>query len=320
MADTTDRNEAEPSDISSALDVEQLDLNLYRSRNLSLNFDTRVVFGGQVVSQALVAATNCVKPEFTLHSLHCYFLLSASGSTPLLYYVDRVRDGRSYSTRSVRAVQGGRNIFIMVCSFQKPEFWQPSRHWSMPQAPHPDECDTEVEHIRRMAANPDATEEGRARLTAYAESREMSPLIVKYAGNTIDDEGRRMARYWMKTKTARQHHAAFQKCILAYISDTHLVSVAATTSRLKRSVPDGPSALGMSSSLDHSVVFYKNHFDCGDWLLYVMTSPAAAMGRAFCTGLLYSQDGALVAVVNQEGVLRAKVSPPEETSQAKAKM
>jgi len=68
------------------------------------------------------------------------------------------------------------------------------------------------------------------------------------------------------------------------------------------------------------VIFYKNHFDCGDWLLYVMTSPAAAMGRAFCTGLLYSQDGALVAVVNQEGVLRAKVSPPEETSQAKAKM
>ena len=101
----------------------------------------------------------------------CYFLLqvSASASTPLLYYVDRVRDGRSYSTRSVRAVQGGRNVFIMLCSFQKPEFWQPSRHWSMPQSPHPDECNTEVEHLRRLAAYPDVTKEGRARLIAYAE-------------------------------------------------------------------------------------------------------------------------------------------------------
>jgi len=317
------RNEVEPDDISSALDVEQLDLNLYRSRNLSLNFDARGVFGGQVISQALVAATKCVKPQFTLHSLHAYFLLNASASTPLLYYVDRVRDGRSYSTRSVRAVQGGRNVFIMVCSFQIPEFWQPSRHWSMPQAPRPDECENEVEHLRRLAAQPDLAEGRRGRLIAYAKSREKSPLSVKYAGGAIDNEGRRTFKYWMKTKTGRQHPAAFQKCILAYISDTHLISAAATTSHLKRSAPNasGPSALGMESSLDHSVVFYKNDVDCGDWLLYVITSPAAALGRAFCSGLLYARDGVLVAVVNQEGVLRAKVDPPgEQTSRVKAKM
>jgi acyl-CoA thioesterase len=101
----------------------------------------------------------------------CYFLLGASASTPLLYYVDRVRDGRSYATRSVRAVQGGRNVFIMVCSFQKPEPWQPSRHWPMPQSPHPDECNTEVEHLTRMAADPDVAEQGRARLIEYAKVR-----------------------------------------------------------------------------------------------------------------------------------------------------
>jgi acyl-CoA thioesterase II len=320
MADLLDHNQAEPSDISSALDVEQLDLNLYRSRNLSMLFEARGVFGGQVISQALVAATRCVKPEFTVHSLHAYFLLSASASMPLLYYVDRVRDGRSYATRSVRAVQGGRNVFIMLCSFQIPEFWQPSRHWPMQQAPHPDECDSEVEHIRRMAAQPDQTEESRTRLLGYAKSREQSPLLVKYAGDRNDD-GRRTFLYWMKTKTAKQHPAAFQKCILAYISDTHLVSAAANTSRLKRMKSNSPSALGMSASLDHSVTFYKNDFDCGDWLLYQMTSPAAAQGRAFCSGFLYAQDGALVAVVNQEGLLRAKVPPPsEETLQAKAKM
>ena len=89
----------------------------------------------------------------------------------MLYYVDRVRDGRSYATRSVRAVQGGRNVFIMLCSFQIPEFWQPSRHWPMPQAPHPDECETEIEHLRRMAALPDVTEEYSMRLIAYAKVR-----------------------------------------------------------------------------------------------------------------------------------------------------
>ena len=100
-----------------------------------------------------------------------YFLLSASASTPLLYYVDKVREGRSYCTRAVRAVQGGRTIFIMLCSFQIPEFWQPSRHWAMPQAPRPDECKSEVEHIKQMAAQPGITEERRLGYMAYAEVR-----------------------------------------------------------------------------------------------------------------------------------------------------
>jgi len=322
MADPLDHNQAEPHDISYALDVEQLDLNLYRSRNLTLPFEARGVFGGQVISQALVAATNCVKPEFTLHSLHAYFILSASASAPLLYYVDRVRDGRSYSTRSVRAVQGGRNVFVMICSFQVPEFWQPSRHWTMPQAPHPDECESDITHIRRLAEQPGLTEEGRLRLIAYANEKEDSPVSVKYAGDFVNDhENRRTFMCWMKAKTMRQYSAAFQKCILAYISDHRLLSVAINTSGLKRSGSNGPSALGMASSLDHSVMFYQNDFDCGDWLLYVMTSPAAAMGRAYCNGLLYTRDGTLLAVVNQEGVLRAKVDrPSEEIPQVKAKM
>ncbi|KAI9512335.1 thioesterase II [Russula earlei] len=320
MADhPLDNNQAEPSDISHALDVEQLDLNLYRSRNLSLPFEARGVFGGQVISQALVAATRCVKPEFALHS---YFLLSASASAPLLYYVDRVRDGRSYSTRAVRAVQGGRTVFIMLCSFQIPEFWHPSRQWTVPQAPRPEECEMDVVHIRRWAEQPDQTREGRMRLLALAKAQE-SPVSVKFAGDSINElDGRWRFMYWMKAKTTRQYPAAFQKkCILAYITDTYFLPVASNISRLKRSVSEGPTAFGMASSLDHSVVYYKNDFDCGDWLLFVMTSPAAAMGRAFCSGLLYSKDGALLAVVNQEGVLRTKIRAPNEvTSQTKARL
>ena len=96
-----------------------------------------------------------------------YFTLNTSASVPLLYYVDRVRDGRSYSTRSVRAVQGGRTVFVMLCSFQIPEFSQPSRHWAMPQAPPPDKCEGEVERVVRIAAQPDITEEHRSRLVAF---------------------------------------------------------------------------------------------------------------------------------------------------------
>ncbi|KAI0271567.1 thioesterase-like superfamily-domain-containing protein [Gloeopeniophorella convolvens] len=323
MADPSDHNQAEPADISAALDVELLDVNLYRSnRNLALPFRARGVFGGQVISQALVAATKCVRPEYALHSLHAYFLLSASAATPLLYYVDRVRDGRSYSTRSVRAVQGGRAVFIMLCSFHTPEFWQPSRHWPMPPVPPPEECISEVVFIKHRAEHPTQTELGKSWLIGYAEERMKSPISVKHAGERVDEgEGRRTFMYWMKAETSQRYPAHFQKCILAYITDLHFMGAAITTSGLKRHAAEGAKALGMSSSLDHSLVFYNNDFDCGDWLLYVMTSPASALGRGFCSGLLYSRDGTLLAATNQEGVLRANVRPSgEENSQVKAKI
>jgi acyl-CoA thioesterase len=221
MVDPLYNNQTEPRDISYTLDVEQLDLNLYRSRNLTLPYQARGVFGGQVISQALVAATRCVKPEFTLHvrvhshttisvrepssyayiprranghsrcmyvsfsrlirekekyndfAFKAYFTLSVSASVPLLYYVEQVRDGRSHSTRSVRAVQGGRVVFVMLCSFQIPEFGQPSHHWTMPRVPRPDECEGEIECLKRMASRPDhdLTEERRSQLIAWAKVR-----------------------------------------------------------------------------------------------------------------------------------------------------
>jgi len=240
---------------------------------------------------------------------------------PLLYYVDRLREGRSYSTRSVRAMQGGRTVFVMLCSFQVPETWQPSRHWPMPQAPRPEDCEDEVEYIKRMAGQPNVTEEFRARLLGYSKAREESPVSIKHAGIIANNsEGRLANMYWMKAKTAQQYPAAFQKCILAYITDLHLLSAAASTAGMKRR-GSGPKDLAMASSLDHSLFFYNNDFDCGDWLLYVITSPAAGMGRAVASGLLYSADGTLLATVNQEGVVRGNIRRPTEANpQVKAKM
>jgi acyl-CoA thioesterase II len=100
-----------------------------------------------------------------------YFTLSVSASAPLLYYVEQVRDGRSYLTRSVRAVQGGRVVFVMLCSFQLPEFGQPSHHWTMPQVPRPDECEGEIEYLKRMASHPDLTDEHRSQFIVWATVR-----------------------------------------------------------------------------------------------------------------------------------------------------
>ena len=112
-----------------------------------------------------------VKAKTDAVGCKAYFILSASASVPLLYYVDRLREGRSYSTRSVRAVQEGRTIFVMLCSFQIPETWQPSRHWPMPKAPPPEDCEDEAIYYRRIANQPNVTKEFRARILGYVKVR-----------------------------------------------------------------------------------------------------------------------------------------------------
>lgn len=190
--------ESEHPTIRASLEVEQLDPNLYRSISLYTPFRARGVFGGQVISQAVVAATSCVDAAFALHvsirhlvsdacsclrcfyirlcqSLHvspaiilfsiystdwtvalqCYFLLSASTTAPILYHVERLRNGRSYTTRAVKAKQDGKLIFVLVCSFQRPEPWQPRHQWPMPtDVPPPDACETWEERILATAAGP----------------------------------------------------------------------------------------------------------------------------------------------------------------------
>ncbi|KAH9059998.1 thioesterase II [Lactarius vividus] len=312
--DPIDREQSEPLDISSALDVEQLDTNLFRSRSLYLPYRARGVFGGQVISQGLVAATKSVKPDFALHSLHCYFLQAVSPAIPVLYYVDRVRDGRSYATRLVRAVQGGKDALTMMCSFQLPEPWQPSQSWKMYKVEPPESCPDEVELLRRMATEqPDRTEEAKAWLRGYAQAREESPVAVKHAGEHIDPDGRRTFLYWMKAKTDKKFPTSLHKCIMAYISDLHFMAPAITGAGFKRSHDTtGPKALAMASSLDHSIVFYEHDFDCTEWFLYAMTSQVSGHGRGCGTGLLYSRDGKLIAVANQEGVMRAKIRDPKK--------
>ncbi|KAF9270062.1 Thioesterase/thiol ester dehydrase-isomerase [Marasmius fiardii PR-910] len=308
----SETNQAEHAQISTALEVEKIEDNLYRSRSLWVPTRARGVFGGQVISQALVSASQCVDSAFALHSLHCYFLLSASPSTPIVYQVERLRQGRSYVACTVKAIQRGRIIFVLMCSFQKPETWQPSYQWVMPTVPSPDECEYEEDRFLRLSKDPKIRPEISGSLQTYAEERRRSPIAVKMAKeHDIADNGTVRYMYWMQAKNIPQYEAPFQKCILGYLSDLYFIGSASRIMGLKR-YSKGPDAYGMSSTLDHSVYYYSDDFDCGDWLLYVMTSPRAASGRAVMHGQIFSHNGTLVAVISQEGVVRADIRGPEE--------
>ncbi|TFK76835.1 Thioesterase/thiol ester dehydrase-isomerase [Pluteus cervinus] len=309
--------QAEHEQISTALEVEKLEASLFRSKSLWVPWKARGVFGGQVISQALVSATNCVDPAYGLHSLHCYFLTSASPATPIVYSVERVREGRSYVTRSVKAIQNGQTIFIMMCSFQKPEPWQPSYQWPMPEVPPPESCEREEDRYLRLAndqtLSPNVREAFRERLT----ERSRSPIAIRAAReHLVSSDGTISYMYWMQARSIPEYPAPFQKCILGYISDLFFIASAGRTMGLKR-YGKGPDVLTMTSTIDHSIYYYSDHFHCGDWLLYVMRCPRAGSGRGVVHGRMYTQDGTLVAVASQEGVVRANTRGPTDGTKSK---
>ncbi|KAJ3797816.1 hypothetical protein GGU11DRAFT_816274 [Lentinula aff. detonsa] len=306
-----DGDQAEHAQISTALEVEKLEVNLFRSKSLWVPVRARGVFGGQVISQALVSATNCVDPSFGLHS---YFLASASPATPIVYFVERLRQGRSYVACSVKAIQKGALIFIMTCSFQKPEPWQPQKQWVMPDVPSPEQCELEEDIYDRYRREGYQGKQLSEKLNAYfedwASERRKSPIAIKSAKvHDISPDGVVRYIYWMKAKNIPEYEAPFQKCILGYLSDLKFIGSAFGIIGLDRFTNRGPNSLGIDS------------FDCGDWLLYVMESPRAGSGRAIMHGQLYTLSGTLVAVTSQEGVVRANIrGPSTDDSKPAAKL
>jgi acyl-CoA thioesterase II len=309
-----DTNQAEHTHISTALEVETLDVTLFRSKTLWLPNRARGVFGGQVISQAIVSATKCVDKSYGLHSLHCYFLLSGSPAVPIIYYVERLREGRSYTTRLVKAVQNGKVIFVLMCSFHKPEPYQPSHAWPMPpNVPSPEECELQEIIWAREAIRQDLDERTKRVYQMFIEERTKSPIAWKPAKlHDVAADGTITYMFWMSARNlGAKYGVPFQKCIVAYLSDMNFIGVAARTLGLKR-FGHGPGSISMTSSLDHSMYFYDDNFDCGEWLLYVVTSPRTASGRGVVQGRLYTRSGSLIAIISQEGVIRADVRAPTE--------
>jgi acyl-CoA thioesterase II len=276
------------------LDLEQLEVNLFRGRSPQVTWQR--VFGGQVIGQALVAACRTVDDvnDRLPHSLHAYFLLAGDPKVPIIYDVERVRDGKSFITRQVKAIQHGHPIFIMSASFHRDEAGF-THQAKMPGVPSPDQLPSEAEIKERVL--PMMPEPVRR---YYERERpiELRPVEYgRYLGQTIAD-GR--FNVWIRATGRLPDDPAIHRSVLAYASDMTLLDSALT--------PHGRSVFEktiMAASLDHALWLHRP-FRADDWLLYAQDSPNMAGARGFSRGLIFTQDGTLVASVAQEGLVRER--------------
>jgi acyl-CoA thioesterase-2 len=270
------------------LDLEQIETNLFRGISESLGMPR--VFGGQVIGQALIAALRTVDDR-PCHSLHGYFLRPGDPSMPIIYEVDRIRDGRSFTTRRVVAIQKGEAIFNMSASFQAYEDGL-SHQVEMPEVPRPDELPSEEELFEKRKK--DLTPE------MIAMMKRDRPVEMKRVEDVdyMNPEKREPTQHiWYRSKKKLGDHIEQHQCLLAYASDMGLLSTAA--------MPHGMSFMTglMTASLDHAMWFHRA-FRFDEWILIAMDSPASAGSRGFIRGSMFSEDGSLIASVAQEGLMR----------------
>ncbi|HEY0224717.1 MAG TPA: acyl-CoA thioesterase II [Pseudolabrys sp.] len=279
-------------DLLTILDLEQLDLNLFRGNSPQVGWQR--VFGGQVVGQALVAAIRTVDGSRPPHSMHAYFLLPGDPKIPIIYDVDRMRDGGSFTTRRVTARQHGHPIFSMLVSFHVDE--QGLDHQAkMPDVPGPDSLPSEAEVREKILPTmPDPVRR------YYERERpiELRPVeFERYLGKKFPDG---KFHVWIRATGRLPDDPAIHRCVLAYTSDMGLLDTAL--------VPHGRTLFEkefMAASLDHALWLHRP-FRADEWLLFAQDSPNLHGSRGFARGLIFKQDGTLVASVAQEGLVRLR--------------
>ena len=274
------------------LDLETIDLNLFRGRQPDTMLQR--VFGGQVAAQALVAGARTVEPPLGVHSLHSYFLRPGDTAVPIVYDVERLRDGRSFSTRRVMARQHGRPIYLMTASFQKPEDGYDHQD-VMPEVPSPADSMDMREVVERRA--PDDAD-GWMREWAALEMRPVGDS--RPGGQLPDDEHPAQARLWIRINGTLDDDELTHRAALTYLSDLTLLG----SSLVPHGVPIGSPKV-QAASLDHSIWFHRP-FRADAWMLYDQVSPSASGARGLAFGRVFTEDGRLVASVAQEGLIRPR--------------
>ena len=289
--------QAAVDDLCALLDLEAIEVNIFRG--VSPDEDRQRVFGGQVAGQALVAAARTVAVDSgPVHSLHAYFLRPGDPTIPILYDVDRIRDGRSFTTRRVVAIQHGRAIFSMSVSFHNDEPGL-DHQMPMPDVPHPDQLPSIAEIKQNVLP---ALPELVRRYYERPRPIELRPVdFDRYRGKR--PEGDRFS-IWLRTTAPLPDDPAIHRCALAYASDMNLLDAALVPH--ERSVFDRSI---MGASLDHALWFHRP-FRADQWLLYTLDSPNMQGSRGLGRGLIYSADGRLVASAVQEGLLRLRRTNP----------
>lgn len=276
------------------LDLEKLEENLYRGRGPSVGWQR--VYGGQVLGQALVAAVRTAPADRMAHSAHAYFLLAGDPQAPIIYEVERIRDGTSFTTRRVKAIQHGRAIFAMSVSFHKPEpgFDHGAK---MPDVPPPEDLPNEKDLLLRLMPHLPGN------MRSYWERERPIELRLVDPSRYLEREPRTpVQQVWMRASGRLPDDPAFHQCVLAYASDFTLLDTALIAHGKLMFDPDIQMA-----SLDHAMWFHRP-VRADEWLLYAQDSPSAHGARGLCRGSIFTRDGALVASMAQEGLTRPRAT------------
>ncbi len=271
--------------IEEILDLEQLEINIFRGGVFSPNSGfLQRTFGGHVAGQSLVSAVRTVGPEFGVHSLHGYFLRPGDANTPTIFLVERLRDGGSFATRRVNAIQHGETIFSMSASFQTRQGGIEHQD-AMPSAPPPDD----LPGLKSVKVFDDAIFRQFDEWDVRIVPREM---LNELPGKASQQQ------VWFRHRDPLPEDAVLHICALAYMSDLTLLGSAQVTHLQEREHLQ-------IASLDHAMWFMRP-FRADEWLLYDQSSPSACGGRALTQGKIFTQSGQLVASVMQEGLTRYK--------------
>ncbi|MBN9220697.1 MAG: acyl-CoA thioesterase II [Mesorhizobium sp.] len=274
------------------LDLERLEHNLYRGRSPQVEWQR--VFGGQTIAQALVAAQRTVEPDRFVHSLHGYFMRPGDIKVPIIYEVDRIRDGGSFTTRRVLAIQHGQAIFSLEASFQVDEKGLEHQFALPDDVPPPEGLKTQ----RQLLETADRVPEAVRRFWARERPLELRPVNLQHYESR--DKLPPRQNVWIRLAGPVPDDRALQSVLLAYLSDMTLLDTSTFAHGRGLFDPDIQAA-----SLDHSMWFHRPH-PLDGWLLYAQDSPSSSGSRGFSRGTLYARDGTLIASMAQEGLIRLK--------------
>ncbi|MEQ1572003.1 MAG: acyl-CoA thioesterase II [Myxococcota bacterium] len=275
------------------LGLEPIEVNLFRGQSQDLGWGA--VYGGQVLGQALSAAARTVPADRGVHSLHGYFLRQGDARKPILYQVDRIRDGKSFTTRRVVAVQAGEPIFSLAASFQVDEPGLDHQAPAPVDVPPPESLRTDWEAAADWATTLPEPFASRAMAERPIEMRSVD-VVHPFAPEVRAP----VRRVWLRTPDPLPDDPALHRYLLAYASDFHLLTTAL--------FPHGVSFVSPGlhiASLDHAMWFHRP-FRIDDWLLHVIDSPSASGSRGLVRGQFFDRAGRLVASSAQEGLMRRR--------------
>ena len=279
-------------DLLDLLDLEEIEIGLYRGQSQDLGLPA--VFGGQVMGQALSAAQQTLEPTRKVHSFHSYFLRPGDANKPIVYEVENIRDGKSFSTRRVQAIQYGKPIFYLTASFQDDE--QGFEHQAkMPVVAGPQELTPDIAfYLQNAHLIPESV---RSKFTCD------KPIEFRHLDfqNPFSPKVSEPKKYlWLKANGKMPDCLQIHKYLLAYASDFNFITTALLPHKASYVQPNLQVA-----TIDHAMWFHRD-FRLDDWLLYAIDSPSASGARGFVRGQFYNRDGVLVASTTQEGLLRQR--------------